>query len=177
MTNRIGINRAPVLILWAAVVAECLGYEPDTALTLGKAVAGMNAQSKGRSLGIFGAPTEQKPAERQPQPAGEQLTVELLGRLVPAIRTEAGIRATSQDRPVDAQSIRRYLEQKFGADLVTVRAAMEALAGAYESPRLAAQSYALYEQFRPDVPKGKRGWGATGELDLDQIRSLARQKG
>ena len=51
--KRIKINRAPVLTLWAAVVAERLGNDRDTALTLGKAVAGLNAQSKGRRLGIF----------------------------------------------------------------------------------------------------------------------------
>lgn len=34
------INRAPVLTLWAAVVAECLGFDHDEALTLGKAVEG-----------------------------------------------------------------------------------------------------------------------------------------
>jgi len=49
------INRAPVLTLWAVVVAERLGYKQDTALTLGKALAGLNAQSKGRALGIFEA--------------------------------------------------------------------------------------------------------------------------
>ena len=50
------INRAPVLTLWATVVAERLGYDHETALTLGKAVAGLNAQSKGRRLGIFEEP-------------------------------------------------------------------------------------------------------------------------
>ena len=30
------INRAPVLTLWAAVVAERLGFSGDEALTLGK---------------------------------------------------------------------------------------------------------------------------------------------
>lgn len=36
----ISINRAPVLTLWAAVVAERLGFDRNEALTLGKAVAG-----------------------------------------------------------------------------------------------------------------------------------------
>jgi hypothetical protein len=35
--ERIRINRAPVLTLWAAVVAERLGFGHDTALTLGRA--------------------------------------------------------------------------------------------------------------------------------------------
>jgi len=50
--GRIRINRAPVLTLWAAVVAERLGFDRDTALTLGQAVAGLSAYAKGVSLGI-----------------------------------------------------------------------------------------------------------------------------
>lgn len=49
--DTVTINRAPVLTLWAAVVAERLGFERDEALTLGKAVAGLTAQSKGQRLG------------------------------------------------------------------------------------------------------------------------------
>jgi hypothetical protein len=49
----ITINRAPVLTIWAAVVARRLGFDQDEALTLGKAVAALNAQAKGRRLGIF----------------------------------------------------------------------------------------------------------------------------
>ena len=47
------VNRAPVLTLWAAVVAEVLGFEHDEALTLGRAVSGLIAYSKGVSLGLF----------------------------------------------------------------------------------------------------------------------------
>ncbi|MFO7958676.1 MAG: hypothetical protein R6X33_16425 [Candidatus Brocadiia bacterium] len=41
--NVVQMNRAPVLTLWAAVVAERMGFEEDEALTLGKAVAGLTA--------------------------------------------------------------------------------------------------------------------------------------
>ncbi len=51
--DTVTVNPAPVLTLWAAVVAECLGFDHDEALTLGKAVAGLTAQSKGQRLGIF----------------------------------------------------------------------------------------------------------------------------
>jgi len=61
MAEVVTINRAPVLTLWAAVVAERMGYDRDAALTLGKCVAGLNAQTKGRMLGIYGSP---KPPER-----------------------------------------------------------------------------------------------------------------
>lgn len=59
-TQTVTINRAPVLTLWAAVVAERLGYDRDGAVTLGQAVAGLNAAAKARSLGI--AKPREKPA-------------------------------------------------------------------------------------------------------------------
>jgi hypothetical protein len=51
--SKIRINRASVMTLWAAVVAECLGFDRDTAMTLGQAVAGLSADTKGVSLGII----------------------------------------------------------------------------------------------------------------------------
>jgi hypothetical protein len=176
-THTVNINRAPVLTLWATVVAERLGYAHETALTLGKAVAGLNAQSKGRRLGIFeeskGAQDDKEQKARQP---GEQFLVSLLHRRVPVISTEQGMRATVKGQPIAPADVRRYLAQKFGHELAEVQAAMEALAKAYPPDQLAAQAYALYEQFRPHVPEGKRGWGAAGQLDLNHIRSLGEEK-
>lgn len=63
--DRVPVNRAPVLTLWAAVVAERLGFSREAALTLGRAVAGLNAQSKGLRLGIF-APEEGAPPRPGP---------------------------------------------------------------------------------------------------------------
>lgn len=125
----------PVLTLWAAVVAERLSYDQKEVLTFGKAVAGLNAQSKGRRLGIFEEPKgtlEEK--EQKPQRPGETSLVSLLHRRVPVIRTDHGVRATVKAEPIDPASARRYLAQKFGH----VRAAMEAVAKAYPPDRLAA---------------------------------------
>jgi hypothetical protein len=177
MTTKVTINRAPVLTLWATVVAERLGYDEEAALTLGKAVAGLNAQSKERRLGIFEEPTDpheaREPREREP---GDGFLVTVLGRAVPSISTAHGVRATRNGQPIDPKSVRRYLEQKFGKDLAHVRAVMEDLAKAYPPNQLAAQAYALYERFRPAIPEGKQGWGAAGELDLNAIRALARRQ-
>ena len=41
------------------MVAQWLGFNRDEALSLGKAVAGLNAQAKGRRLGTF-RPHEEK---------------------------------------------------------------------------------------------------------------------
>ena len=171
--NTVLVNRAPVLTLWAAVVAERLGFKPDEALSLGKAVAGLNAQAKGRALGIFAAKPEGVRQARKRE-RGEEFWVELCGRAVPAKSTDQGVRAVSGDKPIDPASVVRYLSQKFGGELDSVKGAMETLANACGPDELAEQAFALYEEFRPEIPRGKKGWGAKGTLDLRLIRSLAK---
>ncbi len=69
--------------------------------------------------------------------------------------------------------MRKYLGGKFGDDLEAVRDAMRDLTEAFDPEELAGAAYGLYEQFRPKIARGKRGWGQKGVLDLDLIRSLA----
>jgi hypothetical protein len=172
--KKIKINRAPVLTLWAAIVAERLGYHKATALTLGKAVAGLNAQSKGRRLGIYEEKTEEeKEKEAKKKKPVKPEFIEILGRGVPAVETPKGLRAAIKGEPIHAGSVEAYLEQKFGEELDEARSAMQKLAKAYTPKQLASKAYDLYEKFRPEIPEGKKGWGAKGELDLDYIRSLA----
>ena len=170
----IRINRAPVLTLWAAIVAERLGYDADAAATMGKWVAGANAQAKGRSLGIYGPRTGERGAEEGAR-RGEEFSVEVCGRSVPAKRTPEGIRAVVGDEPLDPAPVHRYLQTKFGEALPAARAALVELAGAYSPEELADQAFRLYEQFRPQVAKGQRGWGQQGELDLGLVWSLAQR--
>ena len=176
MTNKkIKINRAPVMTLWATVVAERLGYEKETALTLGKAVAGLNAQSKGRRLGIYEEKSEEeKEKEKKKEKPVKTEFIEILGRGVPAVKTPKGLRASIQGEAIHAGSVEAYLKQKFKDDLDEARAAMEKLAKAYTPKQLEKEAYGLYEKFRPKIPEGTKGWGAKGELDLDYIRSLAK---
>lgn len=168
------VNRAPVLTLWAAIVAERLGHDRASALTLGKAVAGLNAQSKGRRLGIFEAPKpESKPASAKDRKGRAPAAVPLLGRQVPVANTPDGVRAVVKGRREDPAAVERYLQQKFGDDLAKVAAAMKALAGSVPPHRLEQEAFAMYEAFRPGIPEGTKGWGARGVLDLALLRRLA----
>src|SRR4051812_19024811 len=97
--DRIRINRAPVLTLWAAVVAEQLGFDRDTALTLGQAVAGLSAYAKGVSLGIIEPRPELVHEQGDRLGEGERLHVDLLGRAVPVVRTPDGLRAVNKGKP------------------------------------------------------------------------------
>ena len=168
------INRAPVLTLWAAVVAERLGFKHDEALTLGKAVAELNAQSKGRKLGIY-KPAAKAPTEK-PKPKVKEV-IDLLGRAVPVETTQAGAMAVLKGTPIKADSVERYLEGKFGEHLVAVRQAMAKLATKFSPEELAERAFGLYEKFRPEIPAGVRGWGAAGKLDLGVIIEGLEERG
>ncbi len=169
-------NRAPVLTLWAAVVAEHLGFDRDEALTLGKAVAGLTAQSKGQRLGIFTPSPEAVRRQRaEMASAAGVFHVALLGRAVPVLHTDEGLRAAGKDqKPVAPKSVQKYLASKFGDALPAVRHAMETLARSREPEVLADEGFRLYEAFRPGIPAGEAGWGAKGTLSLKKIEKLAR---
>jgi len=176
MTERnILINRAPVLTLWATTVAERLGFEQDEALSLGKAVAGLTAQSKGQRLGIY-KPVSQEVKKARARKRGEEFFVEICGRQVPAINTPDGVRAVIKDQPIESKSVERYLESKFGESLGTARTAMRDFAKSFRPEQLLKNAFSLYEQFRPAIPEGVKGWGAKGSLNIDRIRSLALEK-
>jgi len=170
------INRAPVLTLWATVVAEMLGFDYDEALTLGRAVAGLNAYSKGVSLGLFQPTPKAVRKRRQKFRKDEVVTVDLLHRAVPARHTDEGLRALSNDRPISPESVNRYFGSKFGDALDEVYDAMKELAKSLTPSELAEKAYHLYEKFRPEIPPGKRGWGALGKLDIEGIRKMAGSK-
>jgi hypothetical protein len=133
----------------------------------------LNAYSKGVSIGLFQpSPKEVREQRRKLRPA-ETFTVDLLHRAVPAIHTDQGVRALEKERPSNPASVERYLDGKFRDALEDVYEAMKALARAYPPGTLAREAYHLYERFRPSVPAGQRGWGASGTLDIDAIRDMA----
>jgi hypothetical protein len=140
-----------------------LGFKHDEALSLGKAVAGLTAQSKGQRLGIFKlTPKELKKVREQER--GEEFRVELLGRALPAVNTDQGVRAVIKSKPIEPDGVERYLESKFGDALPKTRKAMTELANALNPDELAQKGFGLYEQFRPAIPEGVQGGckGRTG---------------
>lgn len=171
--RKIMINRAPVLTLWAAVVAERLGLDRDEALTLGKALSGLTAQAKGVRLGIYEPTSETVSDQRKALQPGEEIHIDLMGRSIPAVHTTDGLRAVRQGKLITPASVERYLGSKFGEDLEEVRQAMTGLAHSLPAADLARQAFRLYEAFRPEVKAGTAGWGAEGELDLAKLMRAA----
>ncbi len=167
------VNRAPFLTLWGCVVARRVGYDEAEALTLGRAVAGQTAASKGKRLGIL----EERPDEERRAVADQRAelgaeTISFMDRRIPCLRTREGLRALADARPIDPESVRRYLASKFGEDLPLVEGKLVALAAAYQPARLVERAMDLYMRMRPNVASGAAGWGQRGRLDLDVIDRL-----
>lgn len=167
-------NRAPVLTLWAAVVAQRQGYTFDEGLSFGRWIAGTLAQSKGRSLGIY-EPREKSAAEMQQRQKRDLAMgvrhVDVFGMHVPAVETSHGeVRAVSEGKSIDPGSTVSYLQRSLGkAGYAAAKEAMEGLAGSIPVEEIGRKCYHLYEEFRPEW----KGWGVKGHLDLDRVRSLA----
>jgi len=170
--DSIEINRAPVLTLWIAVVANVQGHDWDGSLTIGKAFAGLNAQQKGRTLGIFQLKESRgKPPKKHG--LGEEFWIHICGRGIPMKNLEVGGRAVVRDKPIEPGSVESYLRKAFGDSLAAVREAMEELAKACDPDELDVKAFGLYEKFRPRIASGRRGWGQKGKLDLAVIKGLA----
>ena len=174
-TPSIRVNRAPVLTLWATVVAERLGYPPETALTLGRFVAGSSARAKARRLGIS---DEKQDAEERHAKAAElkprRQTVHLLGRDIPVLTADDGaLRAEVDGKPASSKGVQSYIARAFGDRLGEARTAMEALAASLPPKELNGVGFRLCERLRPDVPEGAQGWGAKGELRVGRIVGAA----
>jgi type IV secretory pathway TrbD component len=173
----IKVNRAPVLTLWAAVVAERLGHPPDTALSLASAVAGTAARAKARPLGI----SEQKDHAKEradAAPARVQPTTQLLGRQITLTHDKDGVvLAEGGGEAAPAGPVQVYVAKAFGDHLAEVRKAMEDLAARYDPEELNRVGFRLYEEFRPEVPPDMRGRGAKGVLDAKKIRSAGGPSG
>ena len=105
----IRVNRAPVLALWATVVAERLGYPPETGLPLGRFAAGSSARAKARRLGVS---DEKQDAEERHARAAElkprRQTARLLGRDIPLLAADDDTLHADDDGKPSAREVSTY---------------------------------------------------------------------
>ncbi len=104
----IRVNRGPVLTLWATIVAERLGYAPESPPTLGRFVAGSSARAKARSLGIADEAREElERYERAAALKPERQVARPPGRDVPLLPADDGRRrADDNGKPASARGVR-----------------------------------------------------------------------
>jgi hypothetical protein len=183
------VSRTSLLTLWASVVAERLGHQRLTALTLAKAVAGTTARLKVRVIGreqwISGR-EEMGPALGLDLPRlhkkAAMARVVLLGKTIPLLTDASGQpRAALRTLPTrdggeaneyvaaDPAEVERYLIKAFGLHLADLRTAMEVLAACYEPMELNRIGFQLYENFQPSGPHDQEGRRGKAALEIENI--------
>jgi len=170
--GEIKVNRAPVLTMWVAAVAERQGFTFDEAVTFGKAISGLFAQSKGKRIGVFEESSKDPEVETNKKKAKKE-KFDVFGNSVYGKTTEKGRFAVESGKAIVPNTVKAYLHRAFKDDYDRVREAFEALANSLEPEEIGSKAYNLYEKFRPVVPDGARGWGAHGVLDLKHVQALA----
>jgi hypothetical protein len=116
------------MTLWAGIVAERLGFDHHEALTLGRAVGGLDTYSKGGVPRAHRADPGRDPEEAAAASDQGDDDGGLAAPGGPGDRHRRGLRALSKDEPINPTSVEGYLESKFGEALAEVRAAMTTLA-------------------------------------------------
>ena len=172
--QRILINRAPVLTLWAAVVAEkTFSVSFTEALSLGSAVASVTARGKGMSIGIF---RKEDDSESRAVVVECDREYDLLGTEIRARSTPSGIRAVGENgEESDPYRTWRLLNRRFGNYLGLVCREFRSAAQA-AGDSLPETAYQFYQHIRPDIPEGTKGWGAHGHLDMKKVSSFYKEK-
>ena len=172
------INRAPVLTLWSAIVAEREGYSFEEGLTFGRWISGTLAQTKGRSLGIYKETEHSKEEVERRKRKDEALGVQRIpcfGMKIPTIELKdvnpPGHYAVSSGKAIQPESVLSYLQRAFhGTDkLQATKNAMRKLAYSIQKDKIGSNAYNLYEEFRPPW----HGWGQPSTLDLNLIHRMA----
>lgn len=171
------INRAPVLELWGACVAHFL--HPDFSwglcLSVGSSISTITAISKGRSIGTIAPPDDSKneSSKDETKKKGDDLpTVKVMGFPM-MIQGDSVIVKGKPKTTREVSLVRKYgSDESYGKAKDAMVEALQDWRG--KEDELDGKAFHMYEQFRPDVAKGQKGWGRKGELHLPKIRDTIR---
>ena len=136
-------------------------------------MGGLNAYSKGVSLGLFQPTPREVKEQRRRMRKEEILAIDLLHRAVPAKHTNQGFRALSGEIPIHPESVQKYLEGKFGDASEDVSSAMMELAKSLPPLNWRKRPIPCKRNSGRKFLSSRKGWGASGKLDLDFIRKMA----
>ena len=168
--DEILINRAPVLELWAASVTSFLYSEAswETCLSAGSAISTLCAISKGRAIGTIDKKDSATAEKKKKRSERDQLDeLEVMGFY---LKLKDG-HVLVGDKPKKANEqtlIKKFGEAAYERVKETFQDSLQSWSG--QEDELNAQAFHHYEVFRPTVPKGQKGWGRKGNLNLQTVK-------
>ncbi|KAH9899901.1 hypothetical protein C8Q73DRAFT_638258 [Cubamyces lactineus] len=161
------VNRAPIMMAWAFVVAERLGFKREEALSIASVYTEMNAVSKGVSLGIY---RDSEGRGMEASRTGSQPYVQLMGRRPLYQTATSQWRALSSGAPVSPTSAFSYISRALRQTAPHIVGALRLLAASYSPSELNDKGFSLYAEFRP----ASEGWGQKGEVRCSAILELRK---
>jgi hypothetical protein len=175
--NTITINRAPVLELWASCVAH-LTYPSlpwPTCLSIGAAISTITAISKGRSIGKIQKPDPGEAAAKKRKPEQSKANLDEVDVMGFTLHVDGDGQAMVGDKPKKGNE--EALKKKYG--LENFEHAKRAFEDALQTWKgkeddLNSGAFHMYEDFRPTVAAGQKGWGRKGVLNLETVKKAVR---
>lgn len=168
------INRAPVLELWAATVTSFMypALSWETCLSAGSAISTLCAVSKGRAIGTIDQPdpdaAEKKREERRRRAENEELEeLEVMGFHL-KLKDGSAMVGDKPKKANEATLMKKFGESEYRRANHAFQDALKDWKGKEED--LNAQAFHHYEDFRPTVPQGQKGWGRKGMLNFQAVR-------
>jgi len=171
------INRAPVLELWGACVASFT--HPDLSwsacVSIGSSISTITAISKGRAIGTIARPETEKKDKKSKNKEREAVepTLHVMGFPM-TLKGDAVVVKGSPKRGSEASLSRRFGDENLRRVKSQMLESLAQWSGAEDE--LDKKAFSMYEEFRPDVAQGQRGWGRKGELYLSKIDDAVRRK-
>ncbi|EME39553.1 hypothetical protein DOTSEDRAFT_56898 [Dothistroma septosporum NZE10] len=171
--HRITINRAPVLELWASCVAQFLhpNIPWTTALSVGSAISTITAISKGRSIGTIDKPSASDASEKREKRQEAQADLDEIDVMSFHLKIKDG-GAMVGDKPKKGNE--EVLKKKYGEEqYAKAKKMFQRSLAQWEGKEddLDSRAFHMYEDFRPSIPKGQKGWGKKRQLNLDSVES------
>ena len=170
----ITINRAPVLELWASCVAHFV--YPDlpwvSCLSVGGAIASITAIAKGHSIGTMEKPepSEAEESRRKCNEKAENDQLDEVDVMGFHLKLKDG-QAMVGEKPKkgnEAALRKKYGDEQYENAESTMQEALSKWKG--KETELDHEAFKMYEDFRPNVPKGQKGWGRKGQLNLQNLK-------
>jgi hypothetical protein len=167
------VNRAPVLHLWGACVTQLLYPQLawSTCLSAGGAISAICAVAKGRSIGRIKEQSEEKKSKIKDKEAENEEESDVLEVMQFKLeRKDDKILFSGAPQGGNEDALRRKFPsgEKYELLKASFNNLLAKWKGGEEGLRKAA--FGMYEEFRPNVSKGQKGWGRKGLLDLDVVR-------
>jgi hypothetical protein len=137
-------------------------------LSAGKAISAICAIARGRSIGTISEPDvdDSKKEDKKKQIEADELEVMHF-----KLRVKDGVVFFGGKAQSGSEDT---LKGKFGDHYDDVRGVFDKGLQKWgeRKEELDKLAFGMYESFRPEVPKGQKGWGRKGILDLEKIREV-----